>query len=159
MILEVDNRGAVDLANSWNVGGRTRHVKHAFLRELKEAEILKVKWLDGGEMTADIFTKNLPRATFEKHVRKVCGNDGYYKYDGTGLVRGESVRVAVDVGRGSGLTSSGTTEEVTADVGGVRFYGTDGDVKPQADGDCNEKEKVCDQKATGVVSDTLKDPG
>ena len=26
MILEMDNSGAVDIANSWSVGGRTRHV-------------------------------------------------------------------------------------------------------------------------------------
>jgi len=26
MILEMDNRGAVDLANNWSIGGRTRHV-------------------------------------------------------------------------------------------------------------------------------------
>ena len=26
MVLEIDNRGAVDLLNSWAVGGRTRHV-------------------------------------------------------------------------------------------------------------------------------------
>ena len=27
MILEMDNKGAVDLANNWSVGGRTRHVE------------------------------------------------------------------------------------------------------------------------------------
>jgi hypothetical protein len=26
MILEMDNKGAVDLANNWIIGGRTRHV-------------------------------------------------------------------------------------------------------------------------------------
>jgi len=26
MIIEMDNMGAVDLANNWSVGGRTRHV-------------------------------------------------------------------------------------------------------------------------------------
>ena len=26
MVLEMDNSGAVDIANSWSVGGRTRHV-------------------------------------------------------------------------------------------------------------------------------------
>ncbi len=26
MILEMDNKGAVDLANNWSIGGRTRHV-------------------------------------------------------------------------------------------------------------------------------------
>ena len=26
MILEMDNKGAIDLANNWSIGGRTRHV-------------------------------------------------------------------------------------------------------------------------------------
>ncbi len=38
MILFVDNKGAYDQANSWKVGGQTRHVavKEHFLRELKK---------------------------------------------------------------------------------------------------------------------------
>ena len=38
MILEVDNQGAVDLANNWSAGRRTRHVdvQQNFLRELKK---------------------------------------------------------------------------------------------------------------------------
>ena len=45
MILEMDNMGAVHLANSWSVSGRTRHidVRQCFLRELKEEGILIVK--------------------------------------------------------------------------------------------------------------------
>ncbi len=39
MVLEMDNQGAVYLANYWSIGGRTRHidVQSKFLRELKEA--------------------------------------------------------------------------------------------------------------------------
>eukprot|EP01082_Thalassiosira_pseudonana_P005580 g5185.t1 g5185 contig19:116136-117317(-) len=42
MILEMDNKGAVDLANSWRIGGRTRHidVRMHFLRELKSQGLL-----------------------------------------------------------------------------------------------------------------------
>ena len=38
MLLQVDNKGVLDLANNWIVGGRTRHinVRTIFLRELKE---------------------------------------------------------------------------------------------------------------------------
>jgi hypothetical protein len=38
MVLEMDNQGAVYLANSWSIEGRTRHldVQSVFLRELKE---------------------------------------------------------------------------------------------------------------------------
>jgi hypothetical protein len=44
MILEMDNKGAVDLINSFSIGGRTHHidVKQCFLRELKEAKQLIV---------------------------------------------------------------------------------------------------------------------
>jgi hypothetical protein len=44
MVLEMDNKGAVDLINSFGIGGRTRHidVKQCFLRELKEAKQLIV---------------------------------------------------------------------------------------------------------------------
>jgi len=40
MTAEMDNSGARDLANSWSVGGRTRHVYVCmfFLQELKEEE-------------------------------------------------------------------------------------------------------------------------
>ena len=62
MILEIDNRGTVDLANNWSIGGRTRHieVRQYFVRELKEAGLLQVKWISGDEMSSDLFTKNLP---------------------------------------------------------------------------------------------------
>jgi len=44
MTLEVDNKGAVDSANNWSTGGRTRHVdvRHYFLREIKEDDVLQV---------------------------------------------------------------------------------------------------------------------
>ncbi len=45
MVLEIDNRGTVDLINSFSVGGRTRHidVKQCFLQELKESKQLIVE--------------------------------------------------------------------------------------------------------------------
>ena len=77
MILHVDNKGAKDLCNNWTVGGRTRHikVKQFFLRELKEAGIVHVKWQCGADMTSDMFTKNLPTASFQKHRREFMSND------------------------------------------------------------------------------------
>jgi hypothetical protein len=81
MILEIDNKGAVDLTNNWSVGGRTRHIdtRYYFLRELKEQGIIKTVWLSGLEMPSDLFTKNLARPLFEKHVRVYCGTDEYFK--------------------------------------------------------------------------------
>ena len=51
MILEIDNKGAVDLCNNWAVAGRTRHidVRQLFVRDLKEAGIIKVVWRKGEE--------------------------------------------------------------------------------------------------------------
>ena len=69
MILQCDNKGAVDLANNWSVGGRTRHmdVKQNFLRELKAAGFIRVEWKSGEDMTPDMHTKNLPKVLFDRY--------------------------------------------------------------------------------------------
>jgi hypothetical protein len=75
MVLEMDNKGAVDLINSFSVGGRTRHIgiKQCFLRELKEAKQLIVNWIPGSENNADMFTKNLDGPLFKKYVEMLLG--------------------------------------------------------------------------------------
>jgi hypothetical protein len=79
MILEVDNKGAVDLANNWSSAGRTRHIapKITFLRELKEEGVLKVKWTSNDNMSSDIFTKNVGGTDFKKHMKAYVGEDEY----------------------------------------------------------------------------------
>ena len=74
MLLEMDNKGAVDLANNWTVGGRTRHIetRQLFLRELKEEGVLSIKWKSGDENPSDLFTKNLPGPIFRKHIETFC---------------------------------------------------------------------------------------
>ena len=49
MIVESDNKGAIDLCNSWTVGGRTKHIdtRYYFLRELKEEGVLIFNWISG----------------------------------------------------------------------------------------------------------------
>ena len=81
MILEVDNKGAVDIANNWSVSGRTKHIdtKQYFLRQMKEEGIIKVIWIPGIINDSDIFTKNLPGVDFRKHAKIFCGNDKYMK--------------------------------------------------------------------------------
>ena len=73
MVLHMDNKGAVDLANNWSVGGRTRHIetRQHFLRDLKEEGILKIVWIPGSENEADMFTKNLAGPEFNKHAGTV----------------------------------------------------------------------------------------
>jgi len=79
MILEIDNKGAVDLSHNWSVGGRTRHdsVRQSFLRELEEEEVIKVVWIPTDGNSADLFTKNLSGPTFDKHTAIYCGHDEY----------------------------------------------------------------------------------
>ena len=74
MILEMDNKGAVDLANNWSVAGRTRHVavRIAFLRELKEQNLLICRWVSNKEMCSDILTKNVGGKDFERHASVYC---------------------------------------------------------------------------------------
>ena len=60
MILEMDNKGAVDLANNWSVGERTRHVDviNYFLQDLKDEGLLIIGHVSGEDNDADIVMKN-----------------------------------------------------------------------------------------------------
>ena len=53
MILEMDDKGAVDLANSWSVSGRTRHVdvRNHFLRDPKDMGLIQCRYVPGPKMT------------------------------------------------------------------------------------------------------------
>jgi hypothetical protein len=68
-VIEVDNKGAVDLANSWTATGRTRHIatRINFLRELKEQGLISINWISNVWMSSDIFTKNVGGKDFYKH--------------------------------------------------------------------------------------------
>jgi hypothetical protein len=81
MLVELDNSGARDLANSWSVGGRTCHfdVRMFFLRELKEEGLVVFKHIPGSKNEADIFTKNVDAVALHEHVIKLCGKDYLYE--------------------------------------------------------------------------------
>ena len=70
MILQIDNKGAVDLANNWSSAGRTRHVavRVCFLRELKEEGVLLCEWIPNEDMSSDIYTKNVGGQAFDRHA-------------------------------------------------------------------------------------------
>lgn len=76
MILYMDNKGGVDIFNNWSIAGNTRaiSIRFAYIRELKEAGALEIRWIDGKENAADLFTKNLDRMTFERHTAFFCSN-------------------------------------------------------------------------------------
>jgi len=82
MMLEIDNKGAIDLCNNYSVGGRTRHIdtKYWWLRQLKEQEptpIILPVYIPTEENSVDIFTKNTGGATFMKHTMEFVGKDAY----------------------------------------------------------------------------------
>ena len=81
MMLEMDNKGAIDLANNWSIGGQTRHVdvQNFFLHELKDEGLLMIKHIPGEENDADIFTKNTAAQVFERHIPMFVGHDEYLK--------------------------------------------------------------------------------
>ena len=70
MVVRVDYRGAVELANGWNVNGGTKHidVRLAFVRELKEAGTLKIEWIPTEINPADMFTKNVDENSMRRHL-------------------------------------------------------------------------------------------
>ena len=79
MLLKMDNKGAVNLANTWSVGGCTRHVvvRNFFVNELKDEGRLIIKHIPGDENDADIFTKNTAAQVFNKHVPKFVSKNEY----------------------------------------------------------------------------------
>jgi hypothetical protein len=81
MILEVDNKGAVDLVNNYSVGGWTLHVetRQFFMRQLKEENIIKVIWTPGELNSSDLYTKNLAQADFEKQTKAYVGDYTYMR--------------------------------------------------------------------------------
>ena len=90
MVLEMDNSSAVDIANSWSVDSRTRHVdvRNYFLRELKDQGLLVIRHIAGESNDADIFTKNVTSAIFDRHVPLYVGHDKYVSNQG---LSGEAV--------------------------------------------------------------------
>jgi hypothetical protein len=81
MTPKIDNKGTVDLANNWSIGGPTMHVlvRQCFLRKLKESKVIDISWIKGLENDADVITKNLDGPAFEKCIRTLVGQDVHMK--------------------------------------------------------------------------------
>ena len=71
MLIECDNKGAVDLVNGYQVGAGTKHIdiRNFFVRVLKDEGIIVVRWIPTDENESDICTKNAKKATYLKHVK------------------------------------------------------------------------------------------
>ena len=111
--------------NNWSVGGRTRHVevRYHFLRELKEQNIVRIKWISTHANCADLFTKNLTGPVFTKHNIKLCGIDEYMP---AGLYQEEGVRIGNEIDRRPDGTSV-KPALMTATKGVVGLVGLDSD--------------------------------
>ena len=70
MLVECDNKGAVDLVNGHSVSGNTKHIDVRILhvRDFKEKGIILVKWIPTEKNEADINTKNTTNAIFTRHA-------------------------------------------------------------------------------------------
>ena len=79
MILESDNKGAIDVCNSWTVNGRTKHIdnRYYFLREIKEKGLMKFEWVSGQKNSTDLFTKNLGNPLLTKHAGCHCTDEEF----------------------------------------------------------------------------------
>ena len=67
-IINIDNSGAVALANDYISNGKTKHIerRHLKIRELVEAGVVATKYIPTADNVADILTKPLGRSRFEK---------------------------------------------------------------------------------------------
>ena len=73
IIMNVDNTGAIYLANNYSTGPRTKHIdiRTHFVRELIIKGILKVEFIKSENNDADIFTKNVGEELFDLHSKKL----------------------------------------------------------------------------------------
>jgi hypothetical protein len=64
-----DNLSSLAIAENPRYHKRTKHfdIKHHFIRDQIKTETIQTKYCPTGAMTADIFTKALPRQPFEHH--------------------------------------------------------------------------------------------
>jgi hypothetical protein len=75
IVIEVDNVGAIYMANNHTTSQRTKHVdtRYHFVRNYVEDGILKVVFVRSEDNDADIFTKNTIVELFLKHRGKFLG--------------------------------------------------------------------------------------
>ena len=73
--VKIDNVGALFLVKSRNTSERTRHIdaRYHYIRELVDEGLIKIEFIRSEDNVADIFTKNLGEAYFNKHKDKFNG--------------------------------------------------------------------------------------
>jgi hypothetical protein len=71
--INCDNTSAISISKNPVMHSKTKHIpiKYHFLRDQVTQKIVKIVYLDTKEQIADIFTKPLPRSTFENLRHKL----------------------------------------------------------------------------------------
>ena len=72
IIINVDNVGAIFMAENMSATARTRHVdaRYHFIREMIVDNLIKVIFVKTDNNDADIFTKNTTQQVYDNHVKK-----------------------------------------------------------------------------------------
>ena len=75
-LLRIDNSGAIDVANDPVNHANSKHIlrRELHIRELIEAGVIVVKYVKSADNTADVLTKHLDRAAFQKHRKTLYNN-------------------------------------------------------------------------------------
>jgi hypothetical protein len=83
IMVRCDNIGAIFMAEKSSSGVCTSHVetRYHFIQEHIEDDFIKIVFLKSCENDADLFTKNVSKDTYNKHVSKFLGkgNEGLEK--------------------------------------------------------------------------------
>jgi hypothetical protein len=100
MKIEVDNKGVVDLANSWTATNRTRHIatRINFLREFKAQGTVSVLWVSNQLMSSDIFTKNVGGQSFVRHRDVYVRENPVSAGEGVGMMEAVTGEDCMDQG-------------------------------------------------------------
>jgi hypothetical protein len=71
VIINVDNVGAIFMAENMSATARTRHVdaRYHFIREMIVDNLIKVIFVKTDNNDADIFTKNTTQQVYDNHVK------------------------------------------------------------------------------------------
>jgi archaellum component FlaG (FlaF/FlaG flagellin family) len=64
-----DNQAAIYTCTKKSLGTQMRHilVNYHYVKELIDRDLVTVEYMSTEDMSADVFTKALPRLTFERH--------------------------------------------------------------------------------------------
>jgi hypothetical protein len=74
--INYDNTSAISISKNLVLHCKTKHIpiKYHFLRDQVTQKIVKIVYVDTKKQIADIFTKPLPRSTFENLRQKIRSN-------------------------------------------------------------------------------------